>query len=287
MAHSSICDQAKVLLSTARIGCQFRYYQSLPSTNTTAMEWARNGGPAGGVVLADSQTAGRGRHGRSWHAEAGRSLTFSIILRPSLPPERWSLVTLAASVAVVDTITEISPVTAPRVKWPNDVLIDGLKCCGMLLETSFDGSGKTGGALILGVGLNVNQESFERELPATSLRLAVGRPVDRAPLLALLLGRIEERLDSLTDDGGASVRSAYSSHLAGLGKRISVRTMGASSCVEGALAGITDSGALQLRTTSGVQTFHAGDVTIGDAVGGYSGASTGDSTSASTGKSKG
>ena len=286
MSLPTICDQAKALLSTARIGCRFRHYESLPSTNTTAMEWVRSGGPAGGIVLADRQTAGRGRHGRSWYAEAGRSLTFSIILRPSLSPERWSLVTLAASVAVVDTITEISPVTTPRVKWPNDVLVDGLKCCGMLLETSFDGSTRRGGALILGVGLNVNQESFDRGLAATSLRLATGRPVDRAPLLALLLGRIEERLDSLADDAGASVRSAYSSHLAGLGERISVRTMGANSCTRGILVGITNSGALQLRTAAGVQTFHAGNVTIGDSVDDPSGDSTGDFTGNFSGDSE-
>ncbi len=254
---ASFVDDVELRLKTHRLGRPLRSFPELPSTNTEAAEWANAGGPAGGVVLTDSQTAGRGRHGRTWHAERGRALAFSVLLRPAMAMDRWGLFTLAASVAVTDVLRNLS--LDPAIKWPNDVLIDGKKCCGILLETGMDGASQR--ALILGVGVNVNQESFPPQLSATSLRLALGRPVDRGPLLAQLLLRLGRRLDELASDRGKRVRRDYRQRMYGSGRRLVVRIPSSDERCEGILEGITDSGALKLRTETGIRVFHAGEVT--------------------------
>lgn len=256
-----LAEHLSTHLRTRRLGRPLRAYEVLPSTNTAAMHWAYDDAPHGSLVLAEQQTAGRGRQGRTWHAAAGQNLLFSLVLRPGLPPTHLNLITLAAGVAVAETIASLTAPFLPQIKWPNDILLDGQKCCGMLLESSL-ASGRDA-VVVLGIGLNVNQRDFPDELDATatSLCLHTGRPLQRAPLLASLLTHLEDRLDHLADGQGAALRQAYTKRLVGLGDPITLRFAGHTNTVTGRLLGINEQGALRLETADGIQLFHAGEVT--------------------------
>ena len=247
------------LLKTRQFGRAMHGYTAAPSTNTLAMTWATEGAQEGSVVVAEFQTAGRGRHGRTWDAAAGLNLTFSVILRPALPPAHLSLVTLASSVAVREAIAQAVAPLQPVIKWPNDILLEGRKCCGMLLESTLTESGAA--TVILGIGLNVNQSEFPDALAplATSLLLATGRPVPRPALFAKVLLQLERQYALLHRDADA-VRHAYEQHLQGLGQPISLRLTDHGQVVDGLFEGITETGALRLQTDQGVRIFHAGEV---------------------------
>ena len=265
MEHStSFTHELTPLLRTKRFGRSIRGYRQITSTNTAAMHWASEGAPDGSLVVADEQIAGKGRMGRSWVADAGKNLTFTLVLRPDLPPHRLGLVTLTAGTAVASFLQSFLPAVDVRIKWPNDVLLEGRKCCGMLLESSL---GQSGGdrveAVVLGIGLNVNQDTFppDMNVPPTSLLLAAGRPFPRAPLLASLLSELEVYYDRLLEGDEAGIRSEYTSMLDRFGERITLRHTQGGEVVTGVLLGIADDGALLLETDNGVRTFYAGDVT--------------------------
>lgn len=249
------------LLQTRRFGRSVRGLRETTSTNSLAARWAEEGAPEGSLVFAEYQTAGRGRFGRSWSARPGLNLTFSLVLRPRLPADRLGLITLSAGIAVAQIVSEACAPLEAAIKWPNDVQLDGRKCCGMLLE-SVPGQRET--VVVLGVGLNVNQDAFPEELSerATSLLLATGRPVPRAPLLAGLLREIEARYIALSDGATSSVVDAYCARLTGLGTEVAVRLTTTGAAVRGRFAGIADSGALLLETPAGTRVFHAGEVTF-------------------------
>jgi BirA family biotin operon repressor/biotin-[acetyl-CoA-carboxylase] ligase len=252
-------------------------HERLGSTNERALAWAADGAPEGATVAAEEQTAGRGRHGRRWHAQPGRNLTFSVVLRPAaasadreaLPPARFGLLGPTAGLAVCEAIAEMLAETvaapAPALKWPNDVLIEGAKCGGLLLETA-------GTAVVLGVGVNVNQQTFPdvasendaNSTAPTSLAQAAGRRVERAPLLAQILRRFEARYESLFEDAGRrAVRAACEARLGALGERVTVERFRADERVEGIFLGLAPDGAMRLRSPGGAEhVFHAGDVTM-------------------------
>ena len=265
MTDTLLPDAIASALTTERFGQSLRYHHAVGSTNAVAADWAREGAPEGAVVLAEQQTAGRGRHGRSWVAPPHQALTGSVVLRPELPTELLSLIPLAASLAVADVLSTYPLADPPQIKWPNDVLIGGRKCCGMLLETSMRA---TGGAsprrspVVLGIGLNVNQTELPSGAGATSLRMQVGRSVPRAPLWAALMKQLEARYDALHDPNArTALRTAYTEQMLHYGKTITVRVPGAERTATGTVVGIDPSGALRLRTPRGVQAFHAGEVT--------------------------
>lgn len=266
MASASIAlvRDVEPLLDTERFGRPMEGHTTIGSTNARAAAWADAGTPEGSVVVAEYQTAGRGRLGRTWQAEAGQNLMFSVVLRPSLPARRLGLITVVGAVAVAETLDDFAAPLRATIKWPNDVLLRARKCCGMLLESSF--SGERSGApdfVVLGIGLNVNQDRFPPELAdrATSVAQAAHRPIARAPLLAALLARLEMQYRSLFADDGASVRAAYEKRLDRLGRRVELRTTDTGHPVRGVVHGINDQGALLLETNGSVHAFHAGEVT--------------------------
>jgi BirA family biotin operon repressor/biotin-[acetyl-CoA-carboxylase] ligase len=270
MEHASpqripLTDALPSLLRTRRFGHTVRGYAAVPSTNTLAAEWAAEGAPEGSMVVAEYQAAGRGRQGRSWHAKAGQNLTFSIVLRPALPPQQLGLITLAASVAVAEAIAPFTRPLEPAIKWPNDILLEDRKCCGMLLESAMTGrEAEAPSYVILGIGLNVNQDAFPGDLAplATSLLLATGRFVPRERLLAELLARLEMRYESLAHDGGAAIRTAYEARLAALHRPTTLRLAGSGEAVHGVVEGVTPTGALRVRTETGEVALHAAEVTM-------------------------
>jgi BirA family biotin operon repressor/biotin-[acetyl-CoA-carboxylase] ligase len=175
-------------------------------------------------------------------------------------------------VAVAEAIDAFLTGHRTALKWPNDVLLEGRKTCGMLLESSLSGTqaaqaqtaqAVTAEVVVLGVGLNVNQTDFPEALAdtATSLHLATGRTVPRAPLFAKLLQRLEVRYDAVQAGDGADVRAAFHDRLAALHESVTLRESDTGETITGVVQGITDTGALRLDTPNGPRTVHAGDVT--------------------------
>lgn len=258
----SLVEDVQDRLTTERFGRSMRGYEEVGSTNEIAADWAAEGAPEGGVVVAEYQATGRGRQGRTWSADKGRNLLFSVILRPELASDRLSLITVAAVVAVAEAVERFVTPHRPTIKWPNDVLLEDRKTCGILLESSLSGAG-TGTVVVLGVGLNVNQDHFPDALAprATSLRLISGRTIPRVPLFAELLQSLERRYDQIQSADADVVRAAYQSRLVSRGESTTLRHTGTDETVTGIVEGIGPEGALRLRTDSGLRAIHAGEVT--------------------------
>lgn len=189
------------------------------STQAAAFALAGEGAPDRTVVVADHQTAGRGRFGRRWHDEPGASLLLSILLRPRLAPPRLSLLSYAAAVAVAEAL-EAAAGLAARVKWPNDVLVDGRKIAGILLESRIGPVP----AVVVGIGINVGQRAFPPDLAprVTSVALAGGRSTDREALLAALLEAFDTWRGRLEGEGFAAVRARWLALSDTLGRRVRV-----------------------------------------------------------------
>ncbi len=245
------------------VGQALRSYEAATSTNDLALAWAAAGAPHGAVAYAERQTKGRGRMGRAWVARSGRNLTFSVVLRPILPPDRWNLITIAACVAAAEAIDGVAAPLRTQIKWPNDILIDDRKCCGMLLESAGAGQPSVAArAVVLGVGVNVNEDTLPPEIEgqATSLLLATGRPVRRAHLLAALFDRIDQAL-RLLEENPLDILKKYMNRMYNLNAPAELRFAHGQGTVEGIVAGLGENGGLLLATDEGVQTFHAGEVT--------------------------
>jgi len=259
-AAISLRKRFQEALSTQTFGRNVRWLDSVVGTNDEARKWADADAPHGALVFADHQTDGRGRHGRPWFAMPGLNLTVSLILRPAIQPTGFGIITLAASLAVQECIRTSCPSLSPSIKWPNDILIEGKKCCGMLLESAIS-SNRGSSYVILGIGLNVNQVDYPGSLrtSATSLLLAWGRPVDRALLLADLLQRLESGYSRAQSHPNLIV-SDYENNLDGIGRRLRLSDAQSGRTFNGIFKGIDESGALLLELESEIRAFHAGDV---------------------------
>ena len=175
-----------------QFAAQIHHYYRIGSTMNAAADLAREGAPHGAIVVAEQQTAGRGRLGRSWHSPRAAGIYMSLVLRPAMPAARAPVLTLAAGLAVADAVSEITS-RPTDLRWPNDVLLDGRKCCGILPQMTAEAERIR--HVILGIGLNVNQESFPPELAgeAVSLAQATGRRLARADVLAAVLRQLDRR----------------------------------------------------------------------------------------------
>jgi BirA family biotin operon repressor/biotin-[acetyl-CoA-carboxylase] ligase len=239
------------------------------STNDVAKELAAQGAPQGTVLVADEQTAGRGRLNRRWNAPPGTSLLCSILFRPQLLPSQANRLTMLCSMAAADAVEQAAGLSA-RAKWPNDLIVESQvsnrgshewrKLAGILSETGLVGEELV--FVVVGIGINVNilPETLPRLAPrATSILAETGRRIDRAQLLTMLLQGAETRYERL--ERGENPRQEWSSRLAWLGERVQVATS------EGLLTGTAEAvdadGALRLRTDDGsVRRLLAGDVTL-------------------------
>ena len=234
-------------------------YESLPSTNTEVARLAGEGAEEGLAVVADEQTAGRGRLQRAWSSPKGAGLYFSILLRPKLAPDRWPLITFVAALATGDALREASQVQTD-IKWPNDLLANERKICGILAEAI---ETPTGRAVVLGIGINLTQQAFPDELVdiATSVANESGRAAEREAILATLLQALARWYSLLQEsDGAEKITAAWSSRSSwAIGKLVQV-TNGAET-LQGRTRGIENDGALRLETAQGIQLIRAGDVT--------------------------
>jgi len=237
-------------LAARLVGTRFgdiRWFTCIDSTNRYLL--TERDLREGTVAVADEQTAGRGRHGRTWSAQPGGALLVSVLLRPRLPADRMHLVTLAAALAATDAVHTLAGIEA-RVKWPNDVVVGDRKLAGILAE------GDGAGAVVVGMGLNVRADSFPPELAdlATAVDLHGARPVDRRALLAAWLVALDAQLDRIDN-----VVATAATCSATLGRRVRVEL--ASEHVFGVAERLTPEGFLVLRTDDGrEQVVTAGDV---------------------------
>jgi BirA family biotin operon repressor/biotin-[acetyl-CoA-carboxylase] ligase len=238
------------LLKTEKIGQTMEYAESCPSTQIIAHKLAQEGTADGTVVLTETQTAGRGRLARKWDSAPKKGIWMSVILRPDVVPQKAPQFTLVAAVAVVRAIEEVTGLK-PEIKWPNDILLNGKKCTGILTELQSDADGIQ--ALIIGIGMNVNQslEDFDPEVQeiAASLKMASGQEVNRQDLVRSLLFYLEQYTNLYIEQGFGILKIMWESYSSTIGRPIRARM--AKETLEGMAEGITDDGVLQLRTADG------------------------------------
>lgn len=249
-------------LKTISMGCQVFSYQRVRSTNDVALQRARNGAPEGTLVVAEEQTAGRGRLGRNWYSPPRAGLWASLILRPRVVPSRIFQLAICGALALAETVYTRTHLPV-RVKWPNDVFIREKKLAGVLTEAQLDQNEVR--FVILGMGVNVNQDlqDFPRVLrgKATSLQAELGRAIFRIPLLQDLLHQFEEIYHQFQNYGLAPFLDRWRQLSLVLGQRIEVQIGGKK--FSGLAVNIEETGALVLEEDSGNQrSFLAGDVSL-------------------------
>jgi BirA family biotin operon repressor/biotin-[acetyl-CoA-carboxylase] ligase len=253
-------------LETTWLARDIHYFESTDSTNRVALELARAGAAHGTVVIAEHQTAGRGRLGRSFFSPANRNLYTSIVLRPRVTTAEAPAWILASAAAVADTLADfVDDPDAVEIKWPNDVLLGGLKTSGILMELSAEATRVSSLILGIGVNLNVERDSFPLEFRerATSLASHIGRSVDRAAFARHLYGTLEAILESCAEDGFDAVRPRFEARFRMAGRRIRVLDPDGRTEVAGVAAGIDSDGALRVTRDGGDEVrVLAGDVTL-------------------------
>jgi BirA family biotin operon repressor/biotin-[acetyl-CoA-carboxylase] ligase len=232
-------------LGDNKIGNKIVHYFRVDSTNEAALKLAAAGAPHGSVVLAEEQTAGRGRFGRSWYSEKSSGIYVSVILRPPLAPATAPILTLMAGVAAQQAVSTATGLSVD-IRWPNDLLVDGKKVCGILMEMTADLDRLH--AVVLGIGINVNHSAMPAELKeiATSLRIETGRSHSRAHIAAALLKELERKYHLLLDEGGAAIARRWTAASSfAEGKR--VRVLSNSGGYLATTLGLEPTGALRVR----------------------------------------
>lgn len=247
-------------LTTKKLGRQIKYVEEVGSTQAAALELVAQGAAEGTLVVAERQTAGRGRMGRRWHSPKGKGLWMSLILRPSIPLNFTPQLTLMVAVAVCRAIRGLVPVPV-GIKWPNDLLIEGKKVCGILLESSAEDERLQHVIVGIGISVNLQPEDYPPELAgiATSLAIASGRNVNRGELLCRVMGELEQLYELYLEQGFAPVKLLWEALSVTLQRPVRVETP--QGAVEGTAEGIEDSGALLVRLPEGnLVKLYSGDV---------------------------
>ena len=245
-------------LQTTFVGKTVKAFESVDSTNVVAKRVAEEGAPEGTIVIADHQTTGRGRLNRRWHGQRGTGILLSLILRP----DDQELARVVTYVAAISTAIAVEKNTGLEVecKWPNDLLLNGKKFCGILLESALRKSDLN--FLIVGIGVNVNEESFPRALErkATSLRLEYGEEVDRLRLLRDILEGFERDYLRAKAEGCHHVFEEWEKRCRMLGKSISVNQSG--KILTGKAIRLGTDGALILENQNREIRVFSGDATV-------------------------
>ncbi|MDT8391668.1 MAG: biotin--[acetyl-CoA-carboxylase] ligase [Lentisphaeria bacterium] len=241
------CEVSRAL-TTVALGREFDYTPSTASTNARMITRAEAGAPHGAVLVADHQTAGRGRLTRQWFSPPGVNLYFSLLLRPAVQPMLAPQISLVAGLALARAVEHIRPDLAPKVKWPNDVFLDGLKLSGILCDMRAEADRVH--YLVVGVGINVNVDltAFPEELigKATSLKNAAGGPVSRAEVLAAFLNEMEVCFEEWETEGLGPLIPALEERSYQRGMRVTIES-GADS-FSGIALGFSPNGGLLVDT---------------------------------------
>lgn len=246
------------LLTTRALGRVLNHHaDTLTSTNLVLRDMARQGAPHGCVCLCEHQIAGRGRLDRSWVSPAGQGVWMSVLLRPALKPEDAPLITFCAALAMAQAIHRVTRLEA-GVKWPNDLVLNGRKLCGILLELGFDAQGMY---IVCGTGLNVGLGAYTPDLADRAIALEeCGPRPDRGALIAAYLNALEEAVAAVEQQGFAGIAADYRRLSVTMGRE--VRVIGAEEFT-GVAETVDAAGALLVRTGDGsIRRVLAGDVSV-------------------------
>lgn len=248
-------------MHTEWAGRRLVYFESTDSTNVQAKLLAEQGAAHGTLVVAEEQTAGRGRKGRDWISPAGSNLYFTLLLRPDCAPDCAPMLTLVMALAVSEAIQQVCGVNA-GIKWPNDLVAEQKKLTGILTEMELEG--RRIRHVVIGVGVNVKKQSFPDELTerATTLEAAAGKPVARRVLLEKIMQRFETAYRSFLRTGELSLlQKEYNSRLVNCGRQ--VRVLDPAGEYSGVAEGINERGELLVRTADGgIRQVYAGEVSV-------------------------
>ncbi|MGR5985876.1 biotin--[acetyl-CoA-carboxylase] ligase [Bacillus cytotoxicus] len=253
-------NEIQLGLQTDFIGRTVYFEESVESTRHVAAKLAYEGAAEGTIVVAEEQTAGRGRLSRKWYSPKGTGVWMSIILRPSIPVHHAPQLTLLVAVSVAQAIEKCTGVNV-GIKWPNDILINGKKTVGILTEMQADPDKIN--AVIMGIGINANQqtEHFVDEIKqiATSLAIESGKPIVRAELMRQIFLQMEKLYKEYLNNGFTVVKLLWESYAVSIGKEITARTM--RQTITGVAKGITDDGVLLLEDHQGyIHHIHSADI---------------------------
>jgi BirA family transcriptional regulator, biotin operon repressor / biotin---[acetyl-CoA-carboxylase] ligase len=246
-------------LGQGELGRKIVHYFRTESTNDDALRLAAQAAPHGTLVLAEEQTAGRGRFGRAWYSERSSGIYSSIILRPPLPPAAAPVLTLMAGVAAHHAVSSVTGLPVD-IRWPNDLLVNGKKVSGILTEMSAELDRLH--AVVLGIGINVNHREMPPALKgvATSLRIEGGKPYSRAQVLVSLLKELERHYRLLLDKGSAAIVEAWSA-ASSFARGKQIRVTAGSGEFPATTEGLEPSGALRVRRADGRQeSLVAGEI---------------------------
>lgn len=237
-------------LRTERFGRSLRLYDTVGSTQDVLHAWAKEGAPEGALVIAERQTSGRGRLGRTWVSPAGKGVWMSLLLRPALPLALAPQLTLLAAVALARGLQRVVDLPI-GIKWPNDLLVHGKKVCGVLLESSAEDERLVHVAAGIGISVNLDAADFPDELAdrAISLKMAYGREVDRTDVIAAVLASFEELYDLYREQGFAPVRLLWEALAVSLHEPAEIRTP--TGVVRGIPRGLDDYGGLLVEREDG------------------------------------
>ncbi len=263
MAAPDLMTEAEIksLMHTDWVAKEVLYFDTIDSTNTKAQELAEKGYQSGTLVVADKQDSGKGRRGRSWVSPSGTGIFMTLMIKPDINPNNASMLTLVAALAVAKAITSVTGEEA-LIKWPNDIVINGKKVCGILTEMNaqFDYINH----IVVGIGINVHNESFPEEISqmASSLMIeAGGKRFHRAQIIAETMAYFEQYYDTFlkTQDLSALVRE-YDKLLVNRNK--SVRVLDPKEPFDGKAMGITPKGELIVDTWESRKLVSSGEVSV-------------------------
>lgn len=263
MAAPDLMTEAEIksLMHTEWVAKEVLYFDTIDSTNTKAQELAEKGYPSGTLVVADKQESGKGRRGRSWISPSGTGIFMTLMIKPDINPNNASMLTLVAALAVAKAITSVTGEEA-MIKWPNDIVVNGKKVCGILTEMNaqFDYINH----IVVGIGINVHNESFPEEISqmASSLMIeAGGKRFHRAQIIAETMSYFEQYYDTFlkTQDLSALVRE-YDKLLVNRNK--SVRVLDPKEPFDGKAMGITPKGELIVDTWESRKLVSSGEVSV-------------------------
>lgn len=253
-------SEIKSRLHTRWAGKELIFRPVTGSTNIDAKAAAEEGAPEGTLVVTEQQEAGRGRRGRGWFSPEGCNLYFTLLLRPECAPDQACMLTLVMALAVAGAVRQLG--LDAGIKWPNDVVIAGKKVCGILTEMSAEPDFIH--YVVIGTGVNVNQETFPEEIAgtATSLRIEKGERIKRAELLAAVMEHFERAYETFRTSWDLSGLAAeYESLL--LNKDRPVRVLDPKGAFEGTARGINEKGELLVERQDGsVERVYAGEVSV-------------------------
>lgn len=257
-------------LHTKWAGHPVRFYTSTDSTNTRVKAEAENGAPHGLLVVADQQTAGKGRRGRAWESPAGINIYFTILLRPELEPDRTPMLTLVMALAVAEGIRKtyeaagLANLPSVGIKWPNDIVIGGKKVCGILTEMSLSVEQADVQYVVIGVGINVRRQTFPEELAAKAVSLdeAGNCRVNRSVLAAYIMDAFERDYEIFVENGDLSgLQDIYNAMLVNRDTEVCVLDPKGEYC--GIARGINTTGELLVEREDGsVTNVYAGEVSV-------------------------